>query len=99
MKAKQDLQDLHDILDIHEWTYFAASDLSKHEKAVSNNRRMCEKCGKVQWSYGAEYAQHGNEEWNNDGSALARVAIEKVQAYRKKATEFVEAAKAKGINI
>lgn len=75
MKHDKDTVTLHSFLNIHEWEYVDAAEISAHEKAVSNQRRMCVGCGRIEWTYGndATYEPNGrsDDDWYEDRSALA----------------------------
>ena|ERR1035437_797807 len=88
--SKPELE-VHEALQSHEWLTISGKAIKSIEPAVSNDRRICLSCDRIEWDY-----WNGEEEnWKLDDSGLARRAIDeyilkifdRVEAIRKQGNE------------
>jgi hypothetical protein len=78
-KQEKEFRKVHEFFDKHEWVFIPAREMGVYEKAITNDRRVCKQCMKVQFRYGySSIWSRGAEEWYTETSALAIDAIRKV---------------------
>ena len=70
---------LHDYIGLHDWEVFHATELTACDKAISNHRRMCRGCNRMEWAY-----RDDETVWYEDRSALATKHVMSIRETRRK---------------
>lgn len=71
-EKQRKIEEVHESLQSHDWLVISGKQLNMFEPAVTNDRRLCLSCERIEWSF----PNLDDDRWVLDASGLARGPID-----------------------